>query len=59
MKDINFPMLLLAMLVILMFCLVGIAIFYQNFWLVFLFLFLGFAFMGLGLARKRANMRNE
>lgn len=59
MKEINFPMLLLAFLVIFMFCLVGIAIYYQNFWLVFLFLFLGFAFMGLGLARKRANMHND
>lgn len=55
MKQINFPMLFLAILVVLMFCLVGIAIYYQNFWLVGLFILLGFALMGLGLAKRKTN----
>lgn len=53
MKKINFPMLLLAMLVVLMFCLVGVAIAYQSFLLMILFVLLGFAFMGYGLYLKR------
>jgi len=59
MKKINFPMLLLAMLVVLMFCLVGIAIHYGNFWLVALFLILGFAFMGYGLSKRKLEETNE
>lgn len=46
-------MLLLAMLVVLMFCLVGVAIAYQSFLLMILFVLLGFAFMGYGLYLKR------
>jgi|GEM_PF-1231129 len=53
MKSINFPMLFLAFLVVFMFCLVGVAIAYKNFWLMFFFFILGFAFMGYGLMQKR------
>ncbi|MEN1967014.1 DUF5325 family protein [Lentibacillus sp. N15] len=53
MQKINFPMLLLAILVIAMFVAVGIAISYQNIWYVLLFMILGFAIMGLGLTIKR------
>lgn len=59
MKNINFPMLFLAILVVTMFCLVGIAIHYANFWLVALFLLLGFAFMGYGLAKRKTNETSE
>lgn len=55
MKKINFPMLLLATTVILMFCLSGIAIAYENMLLVGLFILLGFLFMGYGLYVKRKN----
>ncbi|HLR80338.1 MAG TPA: DUF5325 family protein [Bacillota bacterium] len=54
-KEINIPMLLLAMLVIAMFIAVGVAISYQNIWLILLFLVLGFAFMSFGLSLKRKN----
>lgn len=53
MKQIDFPMLLLAILVIAMFSLSGITIYYANFWLFGLFLLLGFGFMGFGLTLKR------
>ncbi|MBO1003557.1 DUF5325 family protein [Pseudogracilibacillus auburnensis] len=53
MKNINYPMLFLAILVVSMFCLVGVAIFYQNVFLVILFLLLGFALMGYGIKLKR------
>lgn len=53
MKNINFPMLLLAMLVVLMFCLVGVAIYYESALLITLFILLGFALMGYGLMLKR------
>ncbi|MFD1038735.1 DUF5325 family protein [Virgibacillus byunsanensis] len=53
MKNLNFPMLLLASLVILMFLLVGIAIAFRNIWLILLFLIIGFAIMGYGLSLKR------
>ncbi|MEI3611028.1 DUF5325 family protein [Pseudogracilibacillus sp. SO30301A] len=53
MKKINFPMLLLAMLVVLMFCLVGVAMAYQNYLLIILFVLLGFGFMGFGIYKKR------
>ncbi|HLS23067.1 MAG TPA: DUF5325 family protein [Pseudogracilibacillus sp.] len=55
MRKINFPMLLLAILVVLMFCFVGIAIHYGNFWLIILFTLLGFAFMGFGLKIRKTN----
>lgn len=55
MEKINFPMLLLATTVILMFCFSGIAIAYENFFLVVLFILLGFCFMGFGLYLKRKN----
>lgn len=53
MKDINFPMLFLAILVVSMFGLVGIAIHYGNFWLMGLFTLLGFAFMSFGLKIRK------
>ncbi|HEX6595266.1 MAG TPA: DUF5325 family protein [Bacillota bacterium] len=54
-KEINVPMLLLAMLVIAMFIAVGIAVSYQNIWLILLFLALGFLFMGYGISLKKKN----
>jgi len=59
MKQINFPMLFLAILVVTMFSLVGIAIYYESFLLMALFFVLGFLFMGYGLAKKRANSSNH
>lgn len=59
MKKINFPMLLLAIIVVAMFSLVGIAIHYANFWLVGLFLLLGFAFMAFGLKIRKTDPANE
>lgn len=52
-------MLFLALLVVAMFSLVGIAIHYANFWLMGLFLLLGFAFMGLGLKIKKTTPTND
>lgn len=52
MKKINFPKLLLATLVILMFVAVGISIALSNIWLVLLFTILGFATMGYGIATR-------
>lgn len=59
MKRINFPMLLLAILVVTMFSLVGIAIHYANFWLIGLFLLLGFALMGFGLKIRKIPPAND
>lgn len=59
MKRINFPMLLLAIVVVAMFSLVGIAIHYANFWLIGLFLLLGFAFMGFGLKIRKKEPTND
>ncbi|WP_404452464.1 DUF5325 family protein [Virgibacillus necropolis] len=53
MNKINYPMLLLAILVILAFFSVGIGIALRNIWLVLFFLLLGFAIMGFGLTLKR------
>lgn len=53
MKKINIPMLSLAILVILMFCLVGVAMAYENAFLIILFLLLGFGLMGFGISLKR------
>ncbi|MDC3412786.1 YlaF family protein [Aquibacillus sp. 3ASR75-11] len=55
MKKIQFPMLLLAFLVILSYMLVGVAIGYRNYILAIFFVVLGFVLMGFGLARKRRN----
>lgn len=55
MKQINLPMLALAMLVIFMFVAVGIAISLQNIWLIAIFSLAGFAIMGFGLSLKRKN----
>jgi len=52
MKNINFPMLLLAMLVIFLFAVSGVAIAYGNLWFVLLFLLLGTATMGFGISLK-------
>jgi len=49
---INFPALLLALLVVLMFCLVGVAIYYTNYLLMALFFLLGSAIMGVGITLK-------
>jgi len=52
-KKINFQALFLAILVILMFCLVGVAIAYNNFlWMILFFLF-GNIIMGFGIYLKR------
>jgi len=58
MKKINFPMLMLAILVVAMFSLVGVAINYANFWLMGLFLLLGFLFMGFGIKIKKNRQAN-
>ncbi|HLS61299.1 MAG TPA: DUF5325 family protein [Virgibacillus sp.] len=52
MKNINFPMLLLAMLVIFLFAVSGVAIAYGNLWFVLLFILLGTATMGYGISLK-------
>lgn len=59
MKQIDIPMLLLALLVVSMFALSGIVIYYGNFWLVTLCLLLGFVFMGVGLTIKRKRETNK
>ena len=57
MKKVNYTALILASLVVLMFCLVGVAISYSSVFFILLFLFLGFAIMGFGIMLKRK--RNE
>ncbi|HLR53466.1 MAG TPA: DUF5325 family protein [Pseudogracilibacillus sp.] len=52
MKNINFKALLLAILVVFMFCLVGVAIYYTNFLLMALFFIAGSAIMVCGLIMK-------
>jgi len=53
MKEINWPLFLLALLVVAMFFGVGFAIALRNIWLIILFLLLGFALMGYGISLKR------
>lgn len=53
MKNINFPMLLLALLVITMFSATGVALSYESLWGSIISLLLGFALMGYGLSLKR------
>lgn len=53
MKSINIPVLLLSLLVVSMFCLVGVAMFYESALFIILFTLLGFGLMGYGLALKR------
>ncbi|WP_373895894.1 DUF5325 family protein [Virgibacillus natechei] len=53
MKNINFPMLLLAILVISLFAAVGVAIALRNIWLILLFIIGGFLVMGYGISLKR------
>ncbi|MFZ3579618.1 DUF5325 family protein [Virgibacillus sp. DJP39] len=53
MNKINYPMLLLAILVILSFVSVGIGIALRNIWFILFFLLLGFSIMGFGLTLKR------
>lgn len=53
MRNFNFPMFLLACLVVLMFALVGVAVAFKNFLLIGLFFLLGFIFMGYGISLKR------
>ncbi|UFU00893.1 YlaF family protein [Radiobacillus kanasensis] len=52
MKNIQYPMLAIAILVIIAFSLVGITIVYRNYWLAGTFFILGFAIMGFGLRKK-------
>lgn len=53
MSKVNYPMALLATLVIAAFFAVGASIAVKNAWLIILFLLLGFAMMGFGLTLKR------
>ena len=53
MKEINWPLFLLALLFVAMFFGVGFAIALRNIWLIILFLLLGFALMGYGISLKR------
>jgi len=53
MNKINIPMFLLALLIILMFAAVGVAIAFRNIWFILLFLILGFVLMGYGISLKR------
>lgn len=53
MKKIDFPMLLLAILVILMFIGAAIGISLQNIWVVIGLILLGFIFMGVGISIKQ------
>ncbi|WP_077622152.1 DUF5325 family protein [Sediminibacillus massiliensis] len=59
MKKIQFPMLVLAMLVIFSFLAVGVAIGFRNYWLTAFFFFMGFAIMGYGLSLKRKKQFNS
>lgn len=52
MKKINFPMLLLAILVIGLFSGVGVALAYRNIFAMILCFLLGFATMGYGISLK-------
>ncbi|GEN30304.1 thiol:disulfide interchange protein [Cerasibacillus quisquiliarum] len=53
MKKIDFPMLMLAILVILMFIGASIGISLQNIWMVIGLILLGFIFMGVGISIKQ------
>lgn len=53
MKKVNYPMALLATIVIVAFFAVGIGIALRSIWLVLFFLLLGFVLMGFGLTLKR------
>lgn len=53
MKNMDWPLLLLAILVVAMFVAVGYAVALRNVWLIILFIVLGFALMGYGLSLKR------
>ncbi len=53
MKNINVPMLLLALLVISLFSGVGIALAYQNIFAMIICFLLGFTVMGYGISLKK------
>ncbi|MFA1818704.1 DUF5325 family protein [Virgibacillus oceani] len=53
MKNIDFPLLLLALFVILSFAGVGFAIALRNVWLIVLLIILGFSAMGYGISLKK------
>ncbi|HIV75561.1 MULTISPECIES: DUF5325 family protein [unclassified Pseudogracilibacillus] len=53
MQNFNLPKFLLATLVVLMFCLVGVAISYESILFIVIFILLGFLIMGYGIATKR------
>lgn len=55
MNKVNFPKLLLALLVISLFSGIGIAIAYRNVWLILLFIILGFGTMGYGISLKKSD----
>jgi len=57
--NINIPMLLLALLVILMFSAVGVAIAFRNFWAILLLLLLGFFLMGYGISLKQKTRKSD
>lgn len=58
MKNINFPMLLLALLVIGMFSATGVAISYESIWGAIVSFILGLGLMGYGLSLKRKSDSN-
>lgn len=53
MKEFNWSLFLLALLVVFMFIAVGFAIALRNVWLIGLFILLGFALMGYGISLKK------
>ncbi len=53
MKKMDWPFLLLAILVVAMFVAVGYAVALRNIWLIILFIVLGIILMGYGLSLKR------
>ncbi|MFD1066110.1 DUF5325 family protein [Oceanobacillus locisalsi] len=53
MKKIDFPMLLLACLVVLLFILVGLAIAFRSVWGIILCVILAFAVFGYGISKKK------
>lgn len=53
MKSINIPMLLLALLVVLLFILVGLAVAFRNIWFVLLLTVLAFGIFGMVMSQKK------
>jgi len=59
MKDINIPALILAVIVVAMFCLVGVMVAYGNFLWMGIFFISGIALMGFGIYLKVKNRQAE